>query len=52
MDTLTIRIYTQDGKYSSTREITINIEDLRQYITDNHLKSTEELTSFSLEKIS
>ena len=52
MNTLTIRIYTQDGNYHSSREITIRIEDLREYIEENELKSSEVLESFSLEKVS
>lgn len=52
MDTLTIRVYTNDGGYNSSREIKINIEELREWIEENKLKPIEVLESISLESVS
>ena len=51
METLTIRVYTFERGYHSSREIKIDIEELRDWIKENKLKSNEDLESFSLEAV-
>ena len=41
METLTIRVYTFERGYHSSREIKIDIEELRDWIKENKLKSNQ-----------
>ena len=51
MDILIIRVYTNSGGYSSSREIKVNIDELKEWIEENKLKTNETLESFTLEGI-
>ena len=51
MDTLIIRVYTNHGGYQSSREIKVSIDELKEWIEENKLKSNEILESFTLEGI-
>jgi len=51
MDTLTIRVYTTEGTYSSTRTVSINIDELKEWIQENKLNTREKLESITLESV-
>jgi hypothetical protein len=51
MDTIIIRVYTVDGNYHSTRQISIPVESLHDYIQENELKPNEILESHNLEEV-
>lgn len=51
METLTVRIYTEENNYKSSRQIKIDVEELRMLIKEDYLKPDEILISLDLEEI-